>query len=91
MTPKPRWHAEITGKFVQFYSRDPRKPNSRPASRWKAEYATLAHAEEAKRVWEAQGYPLWPDDLKRGKSRKDDIVPERVSGKRSNEQAELRV
>src|SRR5277367_3201163 len=60
MTDKPRWHAEITGKFVQFLSRDPAKPNSRLASRWKAEYHTLKDAKEAKRVREERGYPLWP-------------------------------
>jgi len=78
MTDKPRWHAEITGKFVQFLSRDPAKPNSRLASRWKAEYHTLKDAKEAKRVREERGYPLWPDDMRvREKARKPEIGPTR--------------
>jgi hypothetical protein len=52
MAAKPRWHAEITGHVIQFFSRNPQKPTSRLASRWKAGYATLRAAKEAKRVWE---------------------------------------
>jgi hypothetical protein len=52
MPTKLRWHAEITGHVVQFFRRNPQKPNSRLAPRWKAEYHTIKDAKEAKRVSE---------------------------------------
>jgi hypothetical protein len=65
MTSPPRFRAEVTGHFVQFYSRNPTIRTVRWHSRFKAEYHTLKDAKAAKARYEESGKILWPDDLRR--------------------------
>jgi|SRR5580698_8169907 hypothetical protein len=60
----PRFRAEVTGHFVQFFSRDPQIKTVRWHSRFKAEYHTLRDAKAEKTQYEATGKILGPDDLR---------------------------
>ena len=63
MTDSPRYRAEVTGHFVQFFSRNTKTATVRWHSRFKAEYHTLRDARAAKAKYESTGKILWPDDL----------------------------
>jgi hypothetical protein len=64
MTDTPRFRAEVTGHFCQFFSRDPKIKTVRWHSRFKCEYHTLRDAKAAKAQYEESGKILWPDDLR---------------------------
>ena len=85
MPDAPRYRAEVTGHFVQFFSRNPKTTTVRWHSRFKAEYRTLRDARAAKAKYEASGRILWPEDLQ---TREDSPKPARRS---RNQQQELRV
>jgi hypothetical protein len=55
MTHTPRFRAEVTGHFVQFFSRNPKIKTVRWHSRFKAEYHTRRDAKAAKTQYEASG------------------------------------
>jgi hypothetical protein len=55
MLHTPRFRAEVTGHFVQFFSRDTKTKTVRWRSRFKCEDHTLRDAKEAKREYEASG------------------------------------
>jgi hypothetical protein len=59
-----RFRAEVTGHFVQFFSRYPKIKTVRWHSRFKAEYDALRDAKAAKTECEASGKIPWPDDLR---------------------------
>jgi hypothetical protein len=65
MTDTPRFRAEVTGHFCQFFSRNTKIRTVRWHSRFKAEYRTLRDAKVAKAKYEESGKILWPDDLRR--------------------------
>jgi hypothetical protein len=60
----PRRRAEVTGRFVQFFSRDTKIATVRWHSRFKCEYRTRRDAMAAKAAWEERGKILWPEDIK---------------------------
>ena len=80
-----RYRAEVTGHFVQFFSRNPKTTTVRWHSRFKAEYHTLRDARAAKAKYEESGKILWPDDLR---TRDDKPVTRRA---RPDQQQELRI
>jgi hypothetical protein len=86
MTDTPRYRAEITGHFVQFFSRNPKATTVRWHSRFKEEYHTLRDARAAKEKYEARGKILWPDDL-----RVSECKPEVATCRQGNHQQELRI
>ena len=86
MPNTPRFRAEVTGHFVQFFSRNPKTATVRWHSRFKAEYRTLRDARAAKAKYEASGKILWPDDLR---VREDG--PEARICKSTSQQQELRI
>ena len=66
MTNIPRRRAEVSGHFVQFYSRNPKLATVRWHSKFKAEYRTKAQAQAAKVEWEKnQGRIVWPEEPKK--------------------------
>ena len=86
MTDTPRFRAEVTGHFVQFFSRNPKTTTVRWHSRFKAEYRTLRDARAAKVKYEASGKILWPEDLRVRESH-----PEAPARRNVNVQDELRL
>jgi hypothetical protein len=86
MTETPRYRAEVTGHFVQFFSRNTKTATVRWHSRFKAEYYTLGDARAAKAKYEACGRILWPDDL-----RGSELKPEMRARREGNQQQELRI
>ena len=86
MPDAPRYRAEVTGHFVQFFSRDTKIATVRWHSRFKAEYRTLKDARAAKEKYDATGKILWPEDLRVSDSQRK--VATRRSG---NQQQELRI
>jgi hypothetical protein len=86
MPDAPRYRAEVTGHFVQFFSRNPKTATVRWHSRFKAEYYTLRDARAAKAKYEASGKILWPDDL-----RTRDDKPETPTRRHANPQHELHI
>lgn len=86
MTTSPRYRAEVTGHFVQFFSRNPKTTTVRWHSRFKAEYHTLRDARAAKAKYETSGKILWPDDL-----RATEYKPEATKRRPGNQQQELRI
>jgi len=86
MTEISRYRAEVTGHFVQFFSRNPKRATVRWHSRFKAEYRTLRDARAAKAKYEASGKILWPDDLRGG-----DHKPGVATRRHKNQQQELRI
>ena len=85
MTDSPRYRAEVTGHFVQFFSRDTKIATVRWHSRFKAEYHTLRDAGAARAKYEASGKILWPDDLR---AKDENHEPTHRSG---NQQQELHI
>jgi hypothetical protein len=85
MPDAPRYRAEVTGHFVQFFSRNPKTTTVRWHSRFKAEYHTLRDARAAKAKYEANGKILWPDDLR---ITEDKTIAAR---RHRNQQQELRI
>jgi hypothetical protein len=67
----PRRRAEVTGKFVQFFSRDMRIATVRWHSRFKAEYRTKADAMAAKTAWREDIVAVGPEGTE-GKTREGD-------------------
>jgi len=63
MPDSPRYRAEVTGHFVQFFSRGTKIATVRWHSRFNAEYRTLRDARHAKAEYETKGRILWPDDF----------------------------
>jgi hypothetical protein len=86
MTNAPRYRAEVTGHFVQFFSRDTKIATVRWHSRFKAEYRTLRDARAAKAKYEASGRILWAEDM-RGSEGK----PEVAARRHGSQQQELRI
>lgn len=87
MTDSSRYRAEVTGHFVQFFSRNTKTTTVRWHSRFKAEYHTLRDARAAKAKYESTGKILWPDDLIAAA-----VKPaSRQSPSSANNQAELRL
>jgi len=86
MPDAPRYRAEVTGHFVQFFSRNPKTTTVRWHSRFKAEYRTLRDARAAKARYEAIGKILWPEDLRASEGK-----PEVATRRQGNQQQELRI
>lgn len=86
MPDTPRYRAEVTGHFVQFFSRNPKTATVRWHSRFKAEDRTLRDARAAWRNTRRSGRILWPDDL-----RAKDDRPARTTRRHGSQQQELRV
>jgi hypothetical protein len=86
MTDTPRYRAEVTGHFVQFFSRNPKAATVRWHSRFKAECHTLRDARAAKAKYEASGKILWPEDLRLTEGK-----PQATARRHGNQQQELRI
>jgi hypothetical protein len=86
MPDAPRYRAEVTGHFVQFFSRDTKIATVRWHPRFKAEYRTLRDARAAKAKYEESGKILWPEDLRANEGK-----PEVVTRRQPNQQQELRI
>ena len=61
----PRRKTEMTGRFVQFFSRQTKIATVRWHSRFKCEYRTPGGAMVPKAAWEERGKILWPEDLRK--------------------------
>jgi len=88
MNPSRR-RAEVTGRFVQFFSRDTKIATVRWHSRFKCEYRTRKDAMAAKAAWEERGKILWPEDVRKAPEPKAAKQP--VRRYRETAQGEMRV
>jgi len=89
MTDIPRRRAEVSGHFVQFYSRNPKLTTVRWHSRFKAEYRTKANAATAARAWEQKGDIMFPGDF--GKTKATRAAKPRVRIRATEFQQEMRL
>jgi hypothetical protein len=85
----PRRRAEVSGHFVQFFSRNPKLATVRWHSKFKAEYRTLAQALAAKQAWEKKGRIKSPGDF--GKKKVTKAAKARVRIRATEFQQEMRV
>jgi hypothetical protein len=80
----PRYRSEVTGHFVQFFSRNPKTTTLRWLRDSRPNTARAGMHGAAKTNYEASGKILWPDDIRASEGK-----PEATTQRQRHQQQEL--